>query len=173
MKTETLLATLDDRDVIGRIRHKDHTVWKSDPEEIADRLGWLSLPDDMRGRVSGIEAFASEVREAGFRHVALLGMGGSALGAEAIWRTTGVRDELPQPLLLDSTVPDAVLAASDSIDPAGTLFLVSSKSGTTLETRLFYDFFESVVSHDSGNDAGSSFAAITDAGTPSGETGPR
>ena len=166
MKTETVLADLDDRDLVGRIRRRDHTVWKPDPEEIANRLGWLSLPDHMRGRVPDIEAFASEVRDAGFRHVALLGMGGSALGAEAIWRTIGVHEGFPQPVLLDSTVPDAVLAASDSVDPASTLFLVSSKSGTTLETRLFCDFFESMVSHVPGDAARHSFAAITDAGTP-------
>lgn len=166
MKTETALANLDDRDLVGRIRRGDHTVWRSDPEEIVDRLGWLTLPDDMRGRVSDIEAFASEVREAGFRHVALLGMGGSALGAGAIWHTIGVREGFPQPVLLDSTDPDAVLAASDSVEPASTLFLVSSKSGATLETLLFYDLFESAVSRDSGNDAGRSFAAITDPRTP-------
>ena len=166
MKTETVLTDLDDRDLVGRIRRRDHTVWRPDPEEIADRLGWLSLPDDMRGRVPDIEAFASEVRDAGFRHVALLGMGGSALGAEAIWRTIGIHEGFPQPVLLDSTVPDAVLAALDSIDPAGTLFLVSSKSGTTLETRLLYDFFESVASRDSGDASDRRFAAITDAGTP-------
>ena len=166
MKTETVLADLDDRDLVRRIRLRDHTAWRSDPEEIANRLGWLAMPDDMRGRVSDIKAFASQVRRAGFQHVALLGMGGSALGAEAIWRTIGVREAFPQPVLLDSTVPDAVLAVSDFVDPAGTLFLVSSKSGTTLETRLLYGFFESVVSCDSGKGTGQSFAAITDAGTP-------
>ena len=62
MNTETVLATLDDRGLVGRIRRRDHTVWSSDPEEIADRLGWLTLPDHMPRLVSGIEAFASEVR---------------------------------------------------------------------------------------------------------------
>ena len=166
MRIETVLEALDDRDLVGRIRRRDHTLWKSDREEIADRLGWLALPDDMRDRVSGIEAFASEVREAGLRHVALLGMGGSALGAEAIQRTIGVRDGFPQPVLLDSTVPAAVAAAAEAIEPGSTLFIVSSKSGTTLETRLFYDFFESVVSQALGSKAGGSFVAITDASTP-------
>ena len=166
MNTETVLATLDDRGLVGRIRRRDHTVWSSDPEGIADRLGWLTMPDDMPRLVSGIEAFTSEVREAGFRQVALLGMGGSTLGAEAIRRTLGVQEGFPQPVLLDSTVPAAVVAVADAVDPGSTLFLVSSKSGTTLETRLFYDFFESVVSRDSRNTAGRSFAAITDAGTP-------
>ena len=166
MKIETVLATLDDGNLVGRIRGGDLTVWKSGPEGIADRLGWLALPDDMPRLVSGIEAFASEVREAGFRQVALLGMGGSTLGAEAIRRTLGVRERFPQSVLLDSTVPAAVLAAADAVEPGSTLFIVSSKSGTTLETRLFYDFFEGVVSRDSGNAAGRSFAAITDSGTP-------
>ena len=166
MKIETILATLDDGNLVGRIRRGDHTVWRSGPEGVADRLGWLALPNDMPRLVSGIEAFASEVREAGFRQVALLGMGGSTLGAEAIRRTLGVRERFPQPVLLDSTVPAAVVAVADAVEPDSTLFIVSSKSGTTLETRLFYDFFESVVSRDSGNAAGRSFAAITDAGTP-------
>ena len=166
MKIETVLATLDDGNLVGRIRRGDHTVWRSGPEGIADRLGWMALPDDMPRLVSGIEAFASEVREAGFRQGALLGMGGSTLGAEAIRHTLGLRDGFPQPVLLDSTVPEAVLAVADAVEPGSTLFIVSSKSGTTLETRLFYDFFESVVSRDSGNAAGRSFAAITDSGTP-------
>ena len=116
MKIETILATLDDGNLVGLIRRGDHTVWRSGPEGVADRLGWLALPDDMPRLVSGIEAFASEVREAGFRQVALLGMGGSTLGAEAIRRTLGVRERFPQPVLLDSTVPAAVVAVADAVE---------------------------------------------------------
>jgi transaldolase/glucose-6-phosphate isomerase len=72
---ETSLAGLDEREVIGRIWRKDHTVWKSDPTEISDRLGWLTVTEQICEQAPALEAFAQEVREAGYRHVVLLGMG--------------------------------------------------------------------------------------------------
>ena len=80
------LAKLDAEDVVGRVCRRDHTVWKPDPTEIEDRLGWLTVVGDMRGEVSGLQAFGREVREAEYRHVVLLGMGGSSLGPEVLGR---------------------------------------------------------------------------------------
>ena len=68
------------RMVVGRIWGRDHTVWKPDPTEISDRLGWLTVGEDMRGRVAELQAFADEVRGEGFEHVVVLGMGGSSSG---------------------------------------------------------------------------------------------
>ena len=71
------LAGLEERQVISRIWNGDHTVWKPDPTEIADRLGWLTVTDFMRDQAPMLEAFAQEVWDAGYKHLVLLGMGGS------------------------------------------------------------------------------------------------
>ncbi len=164
---ESTLAALDDRGVIGRIQRGDHTVWAVGPESISDRLGWLAPAGGVRGQVSDYEAFAAEVRDAGFRRVALLGMGGSSLGAEVFRRAFGAGDGFPELILLDSTLPGAVSSAAAAVEPSRTLFLVASKSGTTLETRLLYDFFEGLAAaRGPGPSTGASFAAITDEGTP-------
>jgi glucose-6-phosphate isomerase/transaldolase/glucose-6-phosphate isomerase len=164
---ETVLADLQRRDLVARIWRKDHTVWKPDPREIADRLGWLDVTDFMGKQVPALQAFAQEVIDDGIRHVLLLGMGGSSLGPEVIRQAFGSADGFPELLVLDSTVPDAVQAVTDEIDPAKTLFLVSSKSGTTTEPLAFYSHFRGLVEEAVGKDrAGQHFAAITDPGTP-------
>ena len=98
------------RDVIGRIWQKDHTVWKPKPSEITNRLGWLTITDLMSEQVPALESFAQEVRDAGFRHVVLLGMGGSSLGAEVLRQTFSSATGYPELIVLDSTVPAWVKA---------------------------------------------------------------
>ena len=167
---ETALADLQRRDLVGRIWRKDHTVWKPDPREIADRLGWLDVTDSMREQTPALQAFAQEIIKDGIRHVLLLGMGGSSLGPEVIRQTFGSADGFPELLVLDSTVPDAVQAITEEIDPAKTLFLVSSKSGTTTEPLAFYSHFRGLVEEAVGKEeAGQHFVAITDPGTPLGK----
>ena len=130
-------------------------------------MGWLTITDRMRDRVSGLEAFAAEVKDEGFRHVVLLGMGGSSLGTEVIGQTFGSAAGYPKLIVLDSTLPDSVQAVNDEIDPVRTLFLVSSKSGTTIEPLAFYNHFRSLVDAKAAERvAGQRFAAITDPGTP-------
>ena len=164
---ETTLADLQRRDLVRRIWERDHTVWKPDPKEITDRLGWLNVTDFMREQVPALQAFAREVLNDGIRHVVLLGMGGSSLGPEAIRQSFGSASGFPQLLVLDSTVPDAVQAVAEEIDPAKILFLVSSKSGTTTEPLAFYSHFRGLVEQAVGNEkAGQHFVAITDPGTP-------
>ena len=164
---ETALADLQRRDIVGRIWTRDHTVWKPDPTEIADRLGWLNVTDSMREQGPSLQAFAQEVRNDGIRHVLLLGMGGSSLGPEVVRQTFGSAPGFPALLVLDSTVPDAVQAVTVEIDPAATLFVVSSKSDTTTEPLAFYSHFRGLVEKAVGKEkAGRHFAAITDPGTP-------
>ena len=117
---------------------KDHTLWTTDPApEIEDRLGWLALPETMRGAVPALEAFAAEVVASGVTRVVLLGMGGSSLAPEVFARTFGSRAGFPELLVLDSTHPQAVRAVDKQADPARTLFVISSKSGTTIEPNSF------------------------------------
>jgi transaldolase/glucose-6-phosphate isomerase len=149
-----------------RLWAKDHTLWTAEPtSEMADRLGWLTLPETMHDIVDDLEDFADEVRGAGFRHAVLLGMGGSSLAPEVYQRTFGNRKGHPELIVLDSTHPDAVAAIDQRIDPSATLFIVASKSGTTLEPLSFFRFFWSRVAAVSDN-PGDHFVAVTDPETP-------
>ena len=150
-----------------RIRARDHALWREDPTEIADRLGWLDVPAEMTERVEDLTAFADEIRAEGAERVVLLGMGGSALGPETLRRCFGKRPGFPDLTTLDSTLPDRIKAVADSIDAERTLFIVSSKSGTTIEPNALYGYFRRLVEGAVGGErAGARFAAVTDAGTP-------
>ena len=164
---ETALADLEQRDVVGRIWRKDHTVWQPAPEEITNRLGWLTVTDAMRAQIASLESFADEVRAGGTKQVVLLGMGGSSLGPEVLRQTFGNAGGYPQLMVLDSTVPEWVRGATEAIDPGRTLFLVSSKSGTTIEPNSLYSHFRGLVEEAVGEEsAGNHFVAISDPGTP-------
>jgi transaldolase / glucose-6-phosphate isomerase len=144
-----------------RIWARDPTVWKEDPNtpEIRDRLGWLTVGEAMAQQVKTLTAFAGEVR-AEFSRVVLCGMGGSSLAPEVVWRTFGAAPGHPVLHVLDSTDPRAVRQAGQG-DLAKTLFIISSKSGTTQESDSFFRYF-----WDRTGGRGSQFVAITDPGTP-------
>jgi glucose-6-phosphate isomerase len=166
-QVETILANVSDADVVRRIWKKDYTVWKPDPREITNRLGWLDIANTMSADVSMLDSFAADIHDAGFRHVVLLGMGGSSLGAAVLGHTFGDSGSYSQLIVLDSTLPESIQATVDSIDPKLTLFLVSSKSGTTTEPLILYAFFRDLLEKELGKEkAGRHFAAITDPNTP-------
>ena len=151
---QTRLAAMEKADVPRRIWAMDHTVWKPDPAEIADRLGWLNLPEKMREHLDQLREFAESC--AAFDRIVLLGMGGSSLAPEVLSATYGGK-----PLIaLDTTHPEAVLAVEQSGDLSSTLFVVASKSGGTVETLSHLAYFFDKVQD------GSQFVAITDPGTP-------
>lgn len=152
-----------------RLWAKDHTVWSAEPvPELTDRLGWLKLPESMRTEAEELARFAMEVRADGFRDAVVLGMGGSSLAPEVFARTFGHASGYPALTVLDSTHPAAVRAVGDRLDPMQTLFVVSSKSGTTTETlSLFRAFWQwAGESLASASEAGRRFVAVTDPGTP-------
>ena len=164
---DSALKGLDSSEIVARIWNGDHRVWKEDPTEISDRLGWLDLPAAMAREVSGLSSFAESVRSSGFRHVVLLGMGGSSLGPEVLRRTFGSAQVYPELMVLDSTLPAWIEAVDSAIDPALTLFLVSSKSGTTIEPNTLYSYYHQRVLDAMGEGpAGGNFIAVTDPGTP-------
>ncbi len=147
-----------------RFWRRDTTLWsEQDVPELADRLGWLDLPISSQAKVAEVTAFASEVKDAGFKHVVLLGMGGSSLAPELFQRVFGNAEGFPHLQVLDSTHPGAVAQVEASADIAKTLFVVSSKSGGTIETMSFFRYFWDKCSRD-GN-AGDHFVAITDPGS--------
>ncbi|MEE8472661.1 MAG: bifunctional transaldolase/phosoglucose isomerase [Dehalococcoidia bacterium] len=163
---ESALAGLAERDIVARMWRKDHTVWKPDPTEISNRLGWLTVSDTMSEGAPALQAFAGEIRDGGFRHVVLLGMGGSSLGAEVLRQTFGSAPGYPELIVLDSTVPASVLSVARAIDPVKTLFLVSSKSGGTTEPMYLFRHFRSLVESAAGKGrTGQNFVAITDSGS--------
>ena len=146
-----------------RIWAKDHKVWSPTPvPELTDRLGWLSMPEQMPEQVARWMALADELRAVPIRHVVLLGMGGSSLAPDVFAATFGHRAGYPELIVLDSTHPDGVAAVARRISPDSTVFVVSSKSGTTGETNSFYRYFWAKYSQD---EAGRHFIAITDPGT--------
>lgn len=163
---ESTLSALDQDAVLRRIWDRDHTAWADEPDEIDNRLGWLTVSDEIVEQVSALTEFAQEVKDAGFRHVVLLGMGGSSLGPEVVRRTIGSADGFPELIVLDSTVPESVDSVTMAIDLSRTLFLVSSKSGGTIEPNSFYSHFRALVEQAVGSEAaGKSFVAITDPDT--------
>ena len=148
-------------DLAARLRRRDPTIWgPADTPELADRLGFLDLPESMPATVGELESIATRALADGTDHVVLLGMGGSSLAPEVFASVLGVTDGFPGLTVLDSTHPDQVGAVADSIDPSRTLFIVSSKSGGTLETISGFRFFWQA----SGSD-GRRFIAITDPGS--------
>ncbi len=164
------LKAWDAARLAARIWDKDGTVWVADPVEAAktpeltNRLGWLDIGQTMLAEADDLAAFAAEVKAAGFQEVVLLGMGGSSLAPELYMTTFGAANGLPL-TVLDSTNPEQVLAVRNKLaDPAKTLFIVSSKSGGTLETLSFYKFFYDLVAQAKAN-PGENFVAITDPAT--------
>ncbi len=154
------LAAFERDRLVARIWSKDHTVWGPEPTEISDRLGWLAIAHAMRDRVEELRAFARRCADDGLRSALLAGMGGSSLAPEVFRRTFGVATGMLDLVVLDTTHPDQIAAVEGGVDLDRTLFVVSSKSGTTIETDSHLRYFWDRVP-----DA-SRFVAITDAGTP-------
>ena len=160
------LSDIQNRDVVRRIWRKDHTVWGEKDEEIGNRLGWLDAPERAAADWPGWAAFARDMRPAGITNVLLLGMGGSSLAPEVFAKVFGPAPDGLRLDVLDSTDPASVLRAARSRPIDRTLFLVSSKSGTTLETASLLNFFYARAVEAAGREkAGRGFAAITDPGS--------
>lgn len=169
---EAIVMELLDDDALRRIHERDHTLWRDDPTEVADRLGWLDCPTGWKSHVPELEAFAERVAADGLGAAVLLGMGGSSLFPEVLAQTFGAAPGHLDVRILDSTDPAAVRRVHKEVDPPSTLFVVASKSGTTVETGCHLDYFHRVAVDALGEDgAGARFCAITDPGSPLEEIG--
>ncbi|MBI3603743.1 MAG: glucose-6-phosphate isomerase, partial [Nitrospirae bacterium] len=151
--------------VVSRLWAKDYTLWKPTPTEITNRLGWLMVAEQMREQVGPLKAFAQSVRDDGYSHVVLLGMGGSSLGPEVLRCTFGSTRGFPRLFVLDSTVPSLVREVTKAIRPATTLFILASKSGGTIEVMSLFAHFWRLVETTRGNKGGKQFIAVTDPDT--------
>lgn len=160
-------ATLSEWDAgtcTERLWRRDASLWTSSGEE--RWLDWLEVVEEQRRQGALFRRVAREVRSGGFEAVVVLGMGGSSLCPLALARSFGRLPGFPPLLILDSTLPAQVRALERRLDLGRTLFLVSSKSGTTIEPTVFMEYFLDRVRARVGADAGSRFAAITDPGSP-------
>ena len=150
---------------VPRLWNKDHVLWKPDPKEITDRLGWLTLHDQMRDRLEQLQQCVASAKALQVKDVVLLGMGGSSLGPEVFRTVFGSQKGAPRLWVLDSTIPGWVRQVTTAITPAKTLFLVASKSGGTIEVMSLFTHFWNLVKKAKGNHGGQQFVAITDPGT--------
>jgi len=162
---DAALRDMADNHIMERIWAHDHTVWKPDPKAITNRLGWLDIAERMRANVPAMQALLRAVRGAGYTHALLLGMGGSSLAPELFAKTLARPAHLHL-AVLDSTDPGAVLSHAAGLDPQRTLFIVSTKSGGTVETFSFFRFFYNWAAQALGAErVGEHFVAITDPGS--------
>jgi transaldolase/glucose-6-phosphate isomerase len=151
----------------GRIRRLwvgDTSLWAGTDED--KWLGWLNIVEQELADIDRLTAFAKDVKQGGFTDLVLLGMGGSSLGPEVFGKTFGRQANWPRFHMLDSTDPAQIKAIEQAIDIGKTLFIVSSKSGSTLEPNIFMDYFHNRVCVVRGKDkAGEHFVAVTDPGS--------
>jgi transaldolase/glucose-6-phosphate isomerase len=151
----------------GRIRRLwagDKTLWTGTDED--KWLGWLDVVEEELADVDRLQGFAQGTKRRGFTDIVLLGMGGSSLGPEVLAETFGPQPGWPRLHMLDSTDPAQISAIERAVDLAKTLFIVSSKSGSTLEPNIFADYFFDRVGAVRGKDkAGEHFVAVTDPGS--------
>ncbi len=160
-------AALDDwrkSDKLRRLWRGDATVWTGADE--GKWLGWLGITEAQLADIQHLKKIAEEVKAAGFKHALLLGMGGSSLCPEVMRMTFGKIDGFPELHVLDSTDPAQIRAIEGRIDLKNTIFIVSSKSGSTLEPNIFKQYFFDKVKQALGAaEAGRRFIAITDPGS--------
>jgi transaldolase / glucose-6-phosphate isomerase len=167
-KVDETLEQFDTQKVAESLWAGDVTLWSADPEQstaLARRLGWLTVVENMVPETYRLKQFAQEVRDAGFTNAVLLGMGGSCLAPEMFCECFGTAEGFLDLKVLDTTVPETILALERELDLERTLFIVSSKSGQTVEALCLYAYFWAKMEGLVGNKAGSHFVAVTDPGT--------
>lgn len=166
---KTLLIHMQETGVSQRLWNGDKELWTGEDE---DRwLGWLDIASVELSQLDIFQSVAKEVVDR-FTFCVLLGMGGSSLCTEVLTRTFGVIERFPQLIVLDSVVPAQVDAVRMRVDLKKTLFIVSSKSGSTTEPNVLCQYFYDQVSQVL-KQPGDSFIAITDPGSSMDETAVR
>ena len=160
-------ASLDDwgkNNKVARLWQKDASLWSNTDE--SNWLGWLTITDEQLANLDILKRFSAEVKKAKFKHVLLLGMGGSSLCPEVLRMTFGKVAGFPELHVLDSTDPAQIKAIEQKLDLKKTLCIVSSKSGSTLEPNIFKQYFFERVKKAVGEKlVGSRFIAVTDPGS--------
>ncbi len=154
--------------VAERIWNKDASLWKTDAAHqaiIKNALGWLGVTGLMQGQIADLIQFGKTIKDAGFKHVVLCGMGGSSLCVQVFDDVLGSGTGYPTLTVLDTTDPATILHLENKLDVARTLFIIASKSGGTVETLDHSRYFYAKVQAVKGDRAGENFVAITDPGS--------
>lgn len=152
--------------IAARIWANDFHVWKPAPQEISNRLGWLHAPVETSSNASRIRASLEPFTNGSIQDVVLLGMGGSSLSAEVFNKIFGSAPGFPRLQILDTTDPVMIRGVAEKLNLAKTLFIVSSKSGTTLEIVSLLNYFYNLTDQKRGVSANEHFIVITDEGSP-------
>jgi glucose-6-phosphate isomerase len=161
---ERTLADWDQGGKMQRLWDRDPSLWTGQDE--GKWLGWLDIVDPRAPVSPELKSFIEGLRAEGFQHALLLGMGGSSLCPEVMSLTFGPVAGAPQLHILDSTDPVQIQSVASQAPPASTLFIVSSKSGSTLEPNIFFQYFWDVALKAIGAEkAARRFVAITDPGS--------
>src|SRR5215470_14677956 len=161
---ESTLTDWAKNDKVRRLWRADASLWSGTDEN--HWLGWLGITDDQIAHSAYLTSLAAEVKQAGFKHALLLGMGGSSLCPEVLRLTFGKIEGFPELHVLDSTDPAQIKAIEAKIDLKSTIFIVSSKSGGTLEPNIYKQYFFTRVKEAVGEkEAGNRFIAVTDPGS--------
>ncbi|MCG6961957.1 MAG: bifunctional transaldolase/phosoglucose isomerase [Acidobacteria bacterium] len=163
-EVEALLEQWATDDVAGRLWAHDASLWTSSGEE--KWLGWLDIVSEQRGHLERFLRLAEDVRQNRPSGLVLLGMGGSSLAPQVLSNVFGSADGFPELLVLDTTDPVQIAAVENAVDLASTWFIVSSKSGTTLEPNILLSYFFQRVEQALGRPPGRRFIAVTDPGSP-------
>lgn len=162
------VAALEEERFASRLWRKDATLWKGDSENrkaVKNSLGWLHVAEKLEDVLGDLSDFTSDVRDAGFKHVVHMGMGGSSLAPLVIQQSFGTLEGGLPLTVLDTTDPATILKVEKEIPLSDTLFIVASKSGSTAEPNAFADFFYEKLKALKGSYAGDNFVAITDPGS--------
>ncbi len=152
--------------IAARIWANDFHVWKPAPQEISNRLGWLHAPVETSSNAARIRASLTPFTNGSVQDVVLLGMGGSSLSAEVFNSIFGSAPGFPRLQILDTTDPSTIRSVAEKLNPAKTLFIVSSKSGSTLEIVSLFHYFYNLTDQKRGVSANEHFMFITDEGSP-------
>ncbi|HXN65163.1 MAG TPA: bifunctional transaldolase/phosoglucose isomerase [Candidatus Acidoferrales bacterium] len=160
-------SMVDDWTMSGKVRKlwaRDASLWTGTDE--GQWLGWLDIVDKQIANAEQFKSLAEQIKKGGFTHALLLGMGGSSLCPEVMKLTFGHIEGFPEMFVLDSTDPAQIRAIEKKLDLSKTVFIVSSKSGTTLEPNIFHQYFyERAKQALGGKDPGDRFIAVTDPGS--------
>lgn len=148
---------------VARLWSRDASLWTSSDE--SKWMGWLDIVTQQRANLATLKTFQSEVKNAAWKYAVVLGMGGSSLCPEVTALTFGHQPGFPQLLILDSTDPAQVAALDHRLDLKRTLFIVASKSGSTLEPNIFKQYFFERTRNSVGDQVGKHFVAVTDPGS--------
>src|SRR5690348_12175433 len=165
MQVAAAVTDWSNGDKVRRLWQHDASLWTNTDE--AQWLGWLDIVERQDANTGEFQKLADEVRKEKFTDILLLGMGGSSLCPEVLVKTYGQIHGFPKLHVLDSTDPAQVKAFENAVDLGRTLFIVSSKSGSTLEPNIFKQYFFDRVATIKGKEkAGEHFVAVTDPGSP-------